>query len=105
MVIYVNIQQIGRRRPSVQAAPMELSGAPGTLSELIALCVEACVKRHNLRASGSGEAVLSQERIEDLAAVGGGSPSDSTQTARWPTRRRPSPTPCRAIGTGCSACS
>ena len=26
MVIYVNIQQIGRRRPSVQAAPMELSG-------------------------------------------------------------------------------
>ena len=70
MVIYVNIQQIARRWPSVQAAPMELSGVPGTLSELIALCVEACVKRQHLSASGSGEAVLSQERIEDLAAVG-----------------------------------
>ena len=32
MVIYVNIQQIGRRRPSVQAVPMELSGAPDTLA-------------------------------------------------------------------------
>ena len=70
MFIYVNIQQIGRRRPSVQAVPMGISGVPDTLSELIALCVETCVKRQHLRATGSGEIVLSKEQIEDLATVG-----------------------------------
>ena len=70
MVINVNVQRITSRKPAVQPTRMELSGTPSTLSELIALCVEACVKRQHLRASESGEKVLSQEKMDDLAVVG-----------------------------------
>ena len=70
MTILVNIQQIGRKKPAIQAVPMELSGVPGTLAELITLCVEACVEQQNRRVAGSGESVLSQEQMDDLATVG-----------------------------------
>ena len=41
MTILVNVQRIGRKKPAIQPVPMELSGIPGTLVELITLCVEA----------------------------------------------------------------
>ena len=70
MTILVNVQRIGRKKPAIQSVPLELSGTPGTLAELITLCVEACVERQHRRTAESGESVLSQEKMDDLATVG-----------------------------------
>ncbi len=70
MTILVNVQRIGRKKPAIQPIVMELSDTPGTLAELITLCVEACVERQHRRAAESGENVLSQEKMNDLATVG-----------------------------------
>ena len=70
MTIYVNAQRISRRKQTIEPVPMELSGTPGTLAELIRLCVEACVERQHRRTAESGESVLTQEKMDDLAAVG-----------------------------------
>ena len=70
MTIFVNVQRIGRKAPAIQLMAMELSGTPGTLAKLITLCVEACVERQHHRSAESGESVLSQEKMDDLATVG-----------------------------------
>ena len=70
MTVYVNVQRISRKKPAVEPVPMELSGTPRTLAELITLCAEACVERQHRRAADAGEALLSQEKMDDLAAVG-----------------------------------
>ena len=69
MTILVNLQRIGRRPSVIRQTPIEIGGSPGTVAELITLCVKACVARQHARAH-SGEAVLTREQMEDLAAVG-----------------------------------
>ena len=70
MTILVNVQRIGRKKPAVLPVSVELSGIPGTVAELITLCVEACVERQHRRIGEPGEDVLSQEKMDDLAMVG-----------------------------------
>ena len=70
MIIQVHAQSIGRRRGAVQPVAMELKSRPGTLRELICLCVEACVEQQHMRLSAPQEAVLSKEQIEVWAQTG-----------------------------------
>ncbi len=70
MIVLVNAQRITQRKPAIKPVPMEIDGSPGTVSELIALCVEACVARQHQRATSTGEAVLNQSQLDDLAVVG-----------------------------------
>ena len=70
MNILVSVQRISRKRPVIEPVPLALRGTPGTVGELIGQCVEACVQRQHRRTADPGEQVLSQERLDDLAAVG-----------------------------------
>ena len=88
MTIYVNVQRISRRRPAMEPVPLELTGTPGTVTELITLCVEACVEQQHRRIVDVKETVLSQETMDDLAVVGkiafgldaNGTPADPGET-------------------------
>ncbi len=70
MIILVNAQRISQRRPAIKPVPMEIDGSPGTVADLIMLCVKACVTRQHRRIANEGEAVFSQSQLDDLAAVG-----------------------------------
>ena len=70
MIIQIHAQSIGRRRGTIQPVTTELKSRPGTLRELICLCVEACVEQQHMRLSAPQEAVLSKEQIEVWAQTG-----------------------------------
>ena len=45
MTVLVNVQRMGRGKKTVQSLPLELSGAPRMVEELITLCTESCAAR------------------------------------------------------------
>ena len=70
MTVNVIISRLDRRRPAVSPVPMEIDGSPDTAADLITLCVKACAARQRRRTDASGETVLSQDQIDDLAVMG-----------------------------------
>ena len=70
MIIQIHAQSISRRRGAIHPVTMELKSRPGTLRELISLCVEACVEKQHRRLSAPRETVLSEEQIEAWAQTG-----------------------------------
>ncbi len=72
MELRVNIKQIGAAKQRIEAVPFTAEGEPGTVGELIAAAVTACVKEYNARAE-SGESKpqpLAKQQITDLAEIG-----------------------------------
>ena len=70
MIIRVNAYDLGNRRTAIKPFPMALKGTPGTLRDLLILCVEACVERQHRRIAHPQETALSREELDSMARVG-----------------------------------
>ena len=70
MTIMVNTYSLARQKPAIAPSPMEISGTPRTVGELLSLCALACVQRHNDRLEEGAKAPLSGEAMDAMAEVG-----------------------------------
>ena len=71
MTIYVMMKQPSNLHKQVKAIPLVLPTKPNTLRELIAACVEVCVRAYRERAQASNSpAPLSDEAFADMEALG-----------------------------------
>lgn len=69
MHLYINMKQLGKRKNMVDKVAFSYEKAPEDLRELIGETVKICVADYIDRMD-RGEAVLSEEQIEDMSQIG-----------------------------------
>ena len=69
MHLYINMKQLGKRKNMVDKVAFSYEKAPEDLRELIGETVKICVADYIDRMD-KGEAVLSEEQIEDMSQIG-----------------------------------
>lgn len=69
MHLYVNMKQLGKRKNTVDKVAFSYEREPEDLRELIGETVKICVGDYVDRMD-KGEAVLSEEQIEDMSQIG-----------------------------------
>lgn len=69
MHLYINMKQLGKRKNTIDKVAFSYEKAPEDLRELIGETVKICVADYIDRMD-KGEAVLSEEQIEDMSQIG-----------------------------------
>lgn len=69
MHLYINMKQLGKRKNTIDKVVFSYEKAPEDLRELIGETVKICVADYIDRMD-KGEAVLSEEQIEDMSQIG-----------------------------------
>lgn len=69
MHLYINMKQLGKRKNTIDKVAFSYEKAPEDLRELIGEMVKICVADYIDRMD-KGEAVLSEEQIEDMSQIG-----------------------------------
>ncbi len=72
MIIHVNIRQLGKKRNTISAVPLDLPVRPTTGRELITAVVQVCVASYNdrVRKGETGIRPMTEENLTDMETIG-----------------------------------
>lgn len=71
MRLYINVKQIGKRKPVIGQIPFEYEQQPETVRDLITMTVQICIKQYcKKRLKTDTPVPLSSEDMENQATVG-----------------------------------